>query len=76
MSLAIDEYIHFYHHKRYRQRLNGLSHMEYRAKAALNQLYYFHCLLDGVQFIYPSLFPLTIFYLTSTQPFLIASTTA
>jgi transposase InsO family protein len=34
LSTAIDEYIHFYNHKRYQKRLNGLSPMEYRAKAA------------------------------------------
>jgi len=34
LSLAISEYIHFYNHKRYQKRLNGLSPMEYRAKAA------------------------------------------
>ncbi|WP_420827547.1 IS3 family transposase [Amphibacillus cookii] len=26
-------YIHFYNHKRYQKRFNGLSPMEYRAKA-------------------------------------------
>ncbi|NLP52656.1 IS3 family transposase, partial [Bacillus sp. RO1] len=31
---AIDEYIHFYNHDRYQQRLNGLSPLEYRAKTA------------------------------------------
>lgn len=34
LSLAIDDYIHFYNHDRYQKRLNGLSPMEYRAKAA------------------------------------------
>lgn len=34
LSLAIDEYIHFYNHDRYQTRLDGLSPMEYRAKAA------------------------------------------
>ncbi len=34
LSKAIDEYIHFYNHNRYQKRLNGLSPMEYRAKAA------------------------------------------
>lgn len=34
LSLAIDEYIHFYNHNRYQKRLNGLSPVEYRAKAA------------------------------------------
>jgi len=34
LSLAIDEHIHFYNHERYQKRLNGLSPMEYRAKAA------------------------------------------
>lgn len=34
LSTAIDEYIHFYNHERYQKRLNGLSPMEYRAKAA------------------------------------------
>ncbi|MCM3489465.1 IS3 family transposase, partial [Alkalihalophilus marmarensis] len=34
LSFAIDEYIHFYNHERYQKRLNGLSPMEYRAKAA------------------------------------------
>ncbi|WP_391557981.1 IS3 family transposase [Robertmurraya sp.] len=34
LSLAIDEYILFYNHDRYQKRLNGLSPMEYRAKAA------------------------------------------
>lgn len=34
LSLAIDEYIQFYNHERYQKRLNGLSPMEYRAKAA------------------------------------------
>ena len=34
LSLAIDEYIYFYNYERYQKRLNGLSPMEYRAKAA------------------------------------------
>jgi len=34
LSCAIDEYIHFYNYNRYKKRLNGLSPMEYRAKAA------------------------------------------
>ena len=34
LSKAIDEYIHFYNHERLQKRLNGLSPMEYRAKAA------------------------------------------
>ena len=34
LSKAIHEYIHFYNHERYQKRLNGLSPMEYRAKAA------------------------------------------
>jgi len=34
LSNAINEYIHFYNHVRYQKRLNGLSPMEYRAKAA------------------------------------------
>lgn len=34
LSRAIDKYIHFYNHDRYQKRLNGLSPMEYRAKAA------------------------------------------
>lgn len=34
LSKAIDDYIHFYNHDRYQKRLNGLSPMEYRAKAA------------------------------------------
>lgn len=34
LSAAIDEYIHFYNHDRYQERLNGLSPIEYRAKAA------------------------------------------
>ncbi|WP_409360655.1 IS3 family transposase [Aneurinibacillus migulanus] len=34
LSLAIDEYIHFYNYDRYQKRLNGFSSMEYRAKAA------------------------------------------
>ncbi|MDE5416363.1 IS3 family transposase [Alkalihalobacterium chitinilyticum] len=34
LCTAIDEYIHFYNHERYQKRLNGLSPMEYRAKAA------------------------------------------
>ncbi|MFE8700764.1 IS3 family transposase [Cytobacillus sp. FJAT-54145] len=34
LSLAINEYIHFYNYNRYQKRLNGLSPMEYRAKAA------------------------------------------
>ncbi|NHC21524.1 IS3 family transposase, partial [Bacillus sp. MM2020_4] len=33
LSKAINEYIHFYNHDRYQKRLNGLSPMEYRAKA-------------------------------------------
>jgi putative transposase len=31
---AVDEYIYFYNNDRYQKRLNGLSPMEYRAKAA------------------------------------------
>lgn len=34
LSIAIDEYIHFYNNDRYQKRLNGLSPLEYRAKAA------------------------------------------
>ncbi|MBS4195637.1 IS3 family transposase [Lederbergia citri] len=34
LSVAIDEYIHFYNYDRYQERLKGLSPMEYRAKAA------------------------------------------
>ncbi|EWG10229.1 transposase IS3/IS911 [Cytobacillus firmus DS1] len=34
LTTAMDEYIHFYNHERYQKRLNGLSPMEYRAKAA------------------------------------------
>ncbi|RZI49960.1 IS3 family transposase, partial [Aeribacillus pallidus] len=34
LALAMDEYIRFYHYERYQKRLNGLSPMEYRAKAA------------------------------------------
>jgi putative transposase len=34
LSNAIEEYIHFYNYERYQKRLNGLSPMEYRAKAA------------------------------------------
>lgn len=34
LSLAISEYIQFYNHDRYQKRLNGLSPLEYRAKAA------------------------------------------
>nr|WP_248735156.1 IS3 family transposase [Neobacillus rhizosphaerae] len=34
LSRAINEYIHFYNYDRYQKRLNGLSPMEYRAKAA------------------------------------------
>lgn len=33
LSIAIDEYISFYNHERYQKRLNGLSPLEYRAKA-------------------------------------------
>ena len=33
-SKAIDDYICFYNNDRYQKRLNGLSLMEYRAKAA------------------------------------------
>lgn len=31
---AIDEYIFFYNHERYQEKLNGLSPIEYRTKAA------------------------------------------
>ena len=34
LSNAIKKYINFYNHDRYQKRLNGLSPMEYRAKAA------------------------------------------
>lgn len=34
LSFAIDEYMRFYNNDRYQKRLNGLSPMEYRAKAA------------------------------------------
>ncbi len=34
LSLAIDEYIHFYNYERLQKGRNGLSPMEYRAKAA------------------------------------------
>ncbi|MBU5267454.1 IS3 family transposase [Virgibacillus proomii] len=34
LSKAMDEYIYFYNHDRYQERLNGLSPMEYKAKAA------------------------------------------
>ncbi|QNU39586.1 IS3 family transposase [Geobacillus sp. 44B] len=44
---AIQEYIHFYIHNRFPEKLNGLSPMEYREKAAVDILF-FHCLLDRV----------------------------
>ncbi|KAB8132663.1 IS3 family transposase, partial [Gracilibacillus oryzae] len=34
LSKAINQYIYFYNHNRYQERLNGLSPMEYRTKAA------------------------------------------
>jgi putative transposase len=34
LSNAIDEYIYFYNYERYQEKLNGLSPVEYRAKAA------------------------------------------
>ncbi|MBO0995928.1 IS3 family transposase [Bacillus sp. SD088] len=34
LSKAIDEYIYFYNNERYQERLNGLSPVEYRSKAA------------------------------------------
>lgn len=34
LSQAIEDYIHFYNYDRYQKRLNGLSPLEYRAKAA------------------------------------------
>lgn len=34
LSRVINEYIYFYNNNRYRERLNGLSPLEYRAKAA------------------------------------------
>jgi len=34
LSISIEEYINFYNYDRYQKRLNGLSPMEYRAKAA------------------------------------------
>lgn len=34
LTEAVIEYINFYHYNRYQKRLNGLSPMEYRAKAA------------------------------------------
>lgn len=34
LSKAIDEYIYFYNYERYQERLNSLSPIEYRAKAA------------------------------------------
>lgn len=34
LEKAIDEYIYFYNHERYQEKLNGLSPAEYRAKAA------------------------------------------
>lgn len=33
LSTAIEEYIRFYNQERYQKRLNGLSPLEYRAKA-------------------------------------------
>ncbi|KAB8127316.1 IS3 family transposase [Gracilibacillus oryzae] len=32
LSKAINNYIYFYNHNRYQERLNGLSPMEYRTK--------------------------------------------
>ncbi len=34
LTKAIDEYIYFYNHERYQEKLNGLSPVEYRTKAA------------------------------------------
>lgn len=34
LSIAIDEYIYFYNNERFQKRLNGLSPIEYRARAA------------------------------------------
>ncbi|MGN8648193.1 IS3 family transposase [Gracilibacillus sp. HCP3S3_G5_1] len=42
--------IYFYNHHRYQGKLKGLSPIEYRTKAAKIIFYYFHCLLDRVQF--------------------------
>ena len=50
LTKAIDEYIYFYNHERYQEKLNGLSPVEYRLKP-LRYFYYFHCLLDRGQFI-------------------------
>ncbi|TBP67052.1 IS3 family transposase, partial [Klebsiella quasipneumoniae] len=33
--MAIDEYIHYYNHKRIKQKLKGLSPVEYRTQALL-----------------------------------------
>ncbi|EFM08617.1 Integrase catalytic region [Paenibacillus curdlanolyticus YK9] len=33
-TAAIDDYIHFYNHERLQAKLNGLSPMEFRTKAA------------------------------------------
>ncbi|PKG21519.1 transposase, partial [Niallia nealsonii] len=33
LTFAVEEYIHFYNNERYQKRLNGLSPLEYRAKA-------------------------------------------
>ncbi|WP_445323961.1 IS3 family transposase [Pseudogracilibacillus sp. ICA-222130] len=35
----------FYNHERYKEKLNSLSPIEFRTKAALLIFYYFHCLL-------------------------------
>ncbi len=50
LEQAIDDYIHFYNHERLQKRLNGLTPMEYKSKAALDPFYYYYCLLDRVQF--------------------------
>lgn len=34
LKAAIDDYIHFYNHERYQEKLNGLSPAEYRAKTS------------------------------------------
>ncbi len=34
LTTAVDAYIHFYNYERYQKRLNGLSPIEYRDKAA------------------------------------------
>ncbi|WP_173714640.1 IS3 family transposase [Clostridium beijerinckii] len=51
---SIDNYISFYNNKRLPPKIKRPKSLRIQGFSRLNYFYYFHCLLDSVQFIFQS----------------------